>query len=81
MKVNGYLTDKINITRGICQGYPISALLLYVLIAEVLGIVIRKNKRIPGVKISGSELMILQYVDVQKFLRPQKTLSKKYLII
>ena len=38
VKVNGYLTEEINITRGIRQGCPISAL-LYVLIAEVLGAV------------------------------------------
>ena len=42
VKVNGYLTDEIDITRGIRQGCPISTL-LYVLIAEVFGIATRKN--------------------------------------
>ena len=65
MKVNGYLTDETNITRGIRQGCPISAL-LYVLIVEVFGIAIRKSVKISGVKISGSELKILQYVDDTK---------------
>ena len=47
VKVNGYLTEEINVTRGIRQGCPISAL-LYVLIAEVLGAAIRKNEKIQG---------------------------------
>ena len=62
VKVNGYLTDEIDITRGIRQGCPISTL-LYVLIAEVFGIATRKSEKIKGVKISGSELKILQYAD------------------
>ena len=62
VKVNGYLTDEIDITRGIRQGCPISTL-LYVLIAEVFGIAARKSEKIKGVKISGSELKILQYAD------------------
>ena len=49
VKVNGYLTDEIDLKRGIRQGCPISAL-LHVLIAEVLGIAIRKNEKIKGVK-------------------------------
>ena len=62
VEVNSYLTDEINITRGIRQGCPISAL-FFALIAEVFGIAVRKNEKIKGVKISGSELKILQYAD------------------
>ena len=62
VKVNGCLTEEINITRGIRQGCSISAL-LYALIAEVLGAVIRKNEKIRGIKISNSELKIIQYAD------------------
>ena len=36
MKINGFLTDEIEITRGVLQGDPLSVL-LYVIIADVLG--------------------------------------------
>ena len=36
VKVNGFLTDEILITRGVRQGDPLSAL-LYIIVAEVLG--------------------------------------------
>ena len=49
VKVNGYLTEEINITQGIQQGCLISAL-LYVLIADVLGAVIRKNEKFEVLK-------------------------------
>ena len=42
VKVNGFLTDKISIKRGLRQGCPLSAL-LYVLCSEVLSINIRKD--------------------------------------
>ena len=49
VKVNGFLTDPINITRGIRQGCPLSPL-LYILVAEVCGIAIRDHKKIVGIK-------------------------------
>ena len=47
VKVNGYETFEFTIERGVRQGCALSAL-IYVLTAEVLGINIRKNKRIKG---------------------------------
>ena len=76
VKANGYLTEEINVTRGIRQGCPISAL-LYVLIAEVLGAAIRKNEKIQGIKILNSELKILQYAnDTEIFATTDESINE-----
>ena len=62
VKINGILTDEIEITRGVRQEDPLSAL-LYVIIAEVLGNQIRSNQNISGVTIRNIEQKILQYAD------------------
>ena len=65
IKVNGFLTEDIDISRGVRQGDPLSAL-LYVLIAEVLGNQIRSNQNIKGITIRDKEQKILQYADDTK---------------
>ena len=45
VKVNGFLTDEILITRGVRQGDPLSSL-LYIIVAEALSNLIRTNKDI-----------------------------------
>ena len=62
VKINGFLTDEIEVTRGVRQEDPLSAL-LYVIIAEVLGNQIRSNQNISGVTIRNMEQKILQYAD------------------
>ena len=62
VKINGFLTEEIEITRGVRQGDPLSAL-LYVIIAEVLGNQIRSNQNINGVTIRNIQQKILQYAD------------------
>ena len=62
IKINGFLSDDILIARGVRQGDPLSAL-LYVIIAEVLGNLIRSNKDINGITINSIEQKILQYAD------------------
>ena len=57
-KVNGFLTDEILITRGVRQGDPLSAL-LYIIVAEVLGNLIRTNKDTKGITIKEIEQKIL----------------------
>ena len=49
---NGYLTEDIHIGRGIRQGCPLS-LPLYVMVAEVLAIQVRKKQNIKGFHIPG----------------------------
>ena len=62
IKINGFLTEDIDISRGVRQGDPLSAL-LYVLIAEVLGNQIRSNQNIKGITIRDTEQKILLYAD------------------
>ena len=62
VKINGFLTEEIEITRGVCQGDPLSAL-LYVIIAEVLGNQIRSNQNISDVTIRNIQQKIFQYAD------------------
>ena len=61
---NGFLTDRININRGILQGCPIS-LPLFCIVAETLANKIRQNKRIEGIKLPGytETLKLIQYAD------------------
>ena len=67
VKVNGFLTDEILITRGVRQGDPLSAL-LYIIVADVLGNLIRTNKDIKGITTKEIEQKILQYADDTQIL-------------
>lgn len=63
--VNGYLTDRISLERGVRQGDPMSPL-LYILCAEVLACNIRADTSIKGFLIPGSKgqpFKIRQYAD------------------
>jgi len=62
IKINGELTDQIEIERGLRQGCPLSAL-LYVLCAEVLHINIRKDPNIKGYLVNKEEIKGLSYAD------------------
>ena len=62
VKVNGFLTDEILITRRVRQGDSLSTL-LYIIVAEVLGNLIITNKGIKGITIKEIEQKILQYAD------------------
>ena len=62
IKINGFLTDPFTLTQGVCQGCLFS-MLLYILVAEVLGSFINVNKRIKGIQIRGHEMKIINFAD------------------
>lgn len=64
VKCNGFLTQPFKVLRSIRQGCPLSAQ-LYSLVAEPLGLLINREKRINGIQMEeGEELKkIFQYAD------------------
>ena len=59
---NGFLTDPIDIAKGIFQGCPVSPY-LFLLIIETLAISVRQNKDIKGIPVNGSECKISLLAD------------------
>uniref|UniRef100_A0A3Q2X2I3 Reverse transcriptase domain-containing protein n=1 Tax=Haplochromis burtoni TaxID=8153 RepID=A0A3Q2X2I3_HAPBU len=63
IKINGYLTDKVQQTRGLRQGCPLSVV-LFVLYAEPLACAIRESLVVKGITLPrGESLKISQYAD------------------
>jgi len=60
--VNGQVTDWFKISRGCRQGDPLSPY-IFVLCAEILALLIRKNDNIKGILIGNQEYLISQYAD------------------
>ena len=60
--VNGKISKWFKIFRGCRQGDPLSPY-LFILCAEVLALMIRKNEHIKGIKVQGIEHLISQYAD------------------
>ena len=59
---NGFLSRNFNLSRGIRQGCPISAL-LFILVAEILSIKIRTDENVKGITIRDVEFKICQLAD------------------
>ena len=59
---NGYLSQYFNLSRGIRQGCPISAL-LFILVSETLAINLRQNRSIKGIKVGNEEYKLCQLAD------------------
>ncbi|MEC8831681.1 MAG: reverse transcriptase domain-containing protein, partial [Bacteroidota bacterium] len=62
IQINGHLTPKIPLKRGVRQGCPISSL-LYVLVIEILAAQLRHNQNIVGFTINGEKIISLHYAD------------------
>ena len=60
--INGHLTGKIKLNRGVRQGDPLSAL-LYVLVIEILAIQLRTNPNLVGFIIKKEMLISFHYAD------------------
>ena len=60
--VNGEVSQWFNICRGCRQGDPLSPY-IFILCAEILSLMLRKNKHIKGITIKNAEYLISQYAD------------------
>ena len=59
---NGFISEFFHLQRGCRQGDPISTY-IFILCVEVLGVMIRKNYNIRGIRINDSETKLSQYAD------------------
>ncbi len=59
---NGYSSDWFRPTRGLRQGCPLSPY-LFLVTAEILGYLIRRNDNIKGIKLNDTEYKLTQYAD------------------
>lgn len=72
----GLFSEKFQILRGCRQGDPISAY-LFLLAAEILHQMIKKNPNIKGIKIDGYEIKMAQFADDTTLLLDSSPLSLK----
>ena len=59
---NGFLSDKISLSRGCRQGDPISPY-IFVLCAELLSHVLRECPEVRGIRVHNIEMLTSQYAD------------------
>ena len=62
VSVNGHISEWFKIGRGCRQGDPLSPY-IFILCAEILVLLIRKNKDIRGIVVGGKEHLLSQYAD------------------
>ena len=60
--VNGQVSTWFDIERGCRQGDPLSPY-LFLMCAEIMAVMMRKNKQIKGINIEDKEYLIMQYAD------------------
>lgn len=59
---NGFMSDSFRLKRGCRQGDPISPY-IFILCAEILGLMLRENKTLRGIMINNKEFRMSQYAD------------------
>ena len=65
---NGFISECFYLERGRRQGDPISPY-IFILCVEILGLMIRNDENVKGIKINGKEYKLSQYADdTQLFL-------------
>ena len=62
IKINGFLTENIQLKRGVRQGDPLS-FLEYIFINEIMALQLRKNPNIVGFQVGGEKIVSLHYAD------------------
>ena len=73
---NLYASQFFELTRGVRQGCPISAL-LFILVAEIMSIKIRENKDIQGLTFNNKEVKLSQLADdTTLFLKDNNSIAK-----
>ena len=78
---NGFYSGFFNLTRGIRQGCPISAL-LFILVVETLAIKIRQEKSLRGIKINNVEIKLCQLADdTTLFLKDNRSVGLAFTIL
>ena len=78
---NGYLSESFTLQRGCRQGDPISPY-IFILCVEILGKMIRNDKRLQGIKINNKEFKLCQYADdTQVFLNGSKNSLHQLMLI
>ena len=79
MSNKGYLSNNVSLSRGIRQGFPISAL-LFILVAEISAINIRFDLKIKGIQVLDKTFKICQLADDTTLFKKIFSLFKELLI-
>jgi len=64
---NGWTSELFNLERGARQGCPLSAY-IFLICVEILGISVRQNRDIKGMKLYGEEFKLSQFADDTQLL-------------
>jgi hypothetical protein len=77
----GYSSEFFSISRGVRQGCPLSPY-LFIIVAEILAIKIRKNKDIKGIKVGDTEIKVIQMADdTTNFIQDEDSLKAMLITI
>ena len=60
--VNGYVSEKFRVTRGVRQGCPLSPY-LYVITSEIMAHYFRKTNSLTGIPMAGINNRVTKYAD------------------